>query len=77
MWIRGIARQLSESEIWLMSLLLAASLVNGNLQPIYLVIGLLYWLLRWCTAMSKRTPADWATLTELAAAYTLLQLCPK
>ena len=64
MWIRGIARRVSEVEIWLMSLLLAASLVYVNFQPIYLIIGLVFWLLRWVAYgyLSRRTPTDWAIL---------------
>lgn len=53
---------LANQEVWLVALLVAASMVSTRLLPAAVGIALFLWIIRWLASgrLTVRTPADWA-----------------
>ncbi len=53
---------LTSVEIWLVAIVIGASLVMTRLLPIAVGVSAFFWLVRWVAhgRLSRRTPADWA-----------------
>ncbi len=62
--IRGVSRWLADLELWVMALLVGASLISARWLLPAVCVGLLFWLVRWAATgrASVRTAADWGIL---------------
>jgi putative inorganic carbon (hco3(-)) transporter len=62
-WITGSAVHLAALEIWLVGVMVAASVVSARVLPYAVAVAAIYWLIRWLATgrLSVRTPGDWVT----------------
>jgi putative inorganic carbon (HCO3(-)) transporter len=65
--INNLFKALASLEIWIVTPLVAASLVSARVFPVVVSVAVIFWFIRWigCGRLSRRTPADLAILLLL------------
>ena len=74
--LRSLAQRLAGLEIWLLGLIIVASLLRPALLPLAVVLGVIFYFVRWFAygAPGVRTPADWGIILLLVTAAFSLRL---
>jgi putative inorganic carbon (HCO3(-)) transporter len=62
--IRPFARKISDLELWIVGLSVAASMVLTRLLLMAVIIAILVWMTRWYVSgkLTRRTPVDWSII---------------